>query len=117
MIYDNRQYPAKVTKVYDGDTITVQINLGFDISILRSVRFVDINCLEVRGEEREQGLIARNKLREKLPIGTEVLIETTLNSKKRDKCGRYKRPLVKVYLKDESISEWMVAQGVAVWRD
>lgn len=114
--YAVRQYPAKVIKVYDGDTVTVDINLGFDITLQKSVRFADVNCLEVRGEEREEGLKARDALREKI-LGKDVVIETMLNSKGNDRSGRYKRPLVRLYLGDECVSDWLVDQGLATWRE
>jgi endonuclease YncB( thermonuclease family) len=49
-------YKSKVTKVYDGDTITVEVDLGFSNS--QTFRLLRINCPEVRGESREEGLKA-----------------------------------------------------------
>ena len=51
------EYKGYVTKVYDGDTITVDIDLGFDILFKnQKIRLSRINTPEVRGEEREEGL-------------------------------------------------------------
>jgi endonuclease YncB( thermonuclease family) len=49
-------YKSKVTKVYDGDTITVEVDLGFSFKFTNSFRLLRINCPEVRGESREEGL-------------------------------------------------------------
>jgi len=114
--FNQRLYPAKVIKVYDGDTITVEINLGFDVSITKSCRLIDIDALEIKGEERPEGLIAAQALRTKL-LDKDVFIETSLNSHYREKICFYKRPLIKVYLNGESISQWMVDNGHAKWRE
>jgi hypothetical protein len=42
--------------VYDGDTITVEVDLGFSFKFTNSFRLLRINCPEVRGESREEGL-------------------------------------------------------------
>ena len=41
-------YKAKLDRVIDGDTIDVNIDLGFDIQIKKRVRFVGINTPESR---------------------------------------------------------------------
>ena len=50
------EYRAFVRKIYDGDTITVDIDLGFDIILHKQkIRLLRINAPEVRGEQREEG--------------------------------------------------------------
>jgi endonuclease YncB( thermonuclease family) len=50
-------YKSKVTKVYDGDTITVEVDLDF---LSNSQTLLDCSGLtEVRGESREEGLKSR----------------------------------------------------------
>jgi endonuclease YncB( thermonuclease family) len=41
-------YKSKVTKVYDGDTITVEVDLGFSFKFTNSFRLLRIN----RGKRR-----------------------------------------------------------------
>jgi micrococcal nuclease len=67
-------YKSKVTKVYDGDTITVEVDLGFSFKFTNSFRLLRINCPEVRGESREEGLKSRDRLRE-LIMDKEVIIK------------------------------------------
>jgi endonuclease YncB( thermonuclease family) len=56
-------YRAFVTGVYDGDSITVDIDLGFNNWMKnQKVRLYGINTPELRGEERPSGLIARDRL-------------------------------------------------------
>jgi len=85
------EYKALVTKVYDGDTVTAVVDLGFKVSFTIKVRLYGINTPEVRGEEREQGLISRARLRE-LILGKEVIIKTV-----KDKTGKYGRYLAEIY--------------------
>ena len=60
-------YAAHVDKVYDGDTITCSIDLGFGIKMNKQkIRLFGINTPEVRGSEREQGLVSRDRLRERI---------------------------------------------------
>jgi len=108
------QYGAVITEVYDGDTCTVEFDLGFKIHFTEKVRLIGINAPEVRGDERERGLISRDRLREKI-LNQAVFIETEKDEK--EKYGRY---LGKIYLKnsDDSllcINDWMVDEGLAVY--
>lgn len=102
------EYRALVRKVYDGDTITVDIDLGFDM-ILRNqkIRLLGINTPEVRGEEREQGLISRDALRTK--IGSKwIIVKTQL-----DKKGKYGRWLGTIFIEEENVNEWLIKEGLA----
>tara|TARA_B100000902_G_scaffold399402_1_gene470071 strand:- start:2026 stop:2382 length:357 start_codon:yes stop_codon:yes gene_type:complete len=85
------EYKATVTRVVDGDTIDVVIDLGFDISYSARVRFVGINTPESRTrdlEEKERGLAAKDFVANWLlhEAGMEPIIETKLD--KKGKFGR-----------------------------
>ena len=102
------EYSAEVKKVYDGDTITVDFDLGFGIILRKQkIRLLGINTPEVRGESREQGLISRDRLRERI-LGKIVTIKTS-----RDKKGKYGRWLGEVFIKDENINQWLLNEGLA----
>jgi len=95
------EYRAIVTKIYDADTITVDLDLGFGIWLFKqSIRLARIQAPEIRGEERPQGLIARDALRSWCPLGSEVIIKTS-----KDKKGRYGRWLGEVYPYGEFMSD------------
>lgn len=51
-----RVYPVIGYRVIDGDTIEVQLDLGFDLVKKSAVRLAGINAPETRGIEREFGL-------------------------------------------------------------
>ena len=87
-------YKAHITKVYDGDTVTADIHLGFNMVMRKQkLRLLGINTPEIRGEERHEGLISRLRLAE-LILNTDVYIVTH-----KDKSGKYGRWLVTIYSK------------------
>ena len=101
-------YKAKVTKVYDGDTITVDIDLGFFIWTKdQTIRLTGINTPEIRGEERPEGLISADALRLRI-LNKEVILATQKDSK-----GKYGRWLATVYLDGENINQWLLDEGYA----
>lgn len=77
-------YKAVVTKVYDGDTCTADVDLGFDVTFTATLRLEGIDAPEVTGAEKVQGIITRDRVRE-LVLGQEVRI----TSHKREKYGRW----------------------------
>jgi len=105
-------YKAKITSVYDGDTVTADVDFGFHVWVHgEKLRLNRINTPEVRGAERPQGLISRDWLRERL-IGKDVLIRTT-----KDKKGKYGRYLVEIYLDGININDQLVDEGLAEYKD
>ena len=80
-------YKAKLDRVVDGDTIDVNIDLGFDISVKKRVRFTGINTPESRTrdlEEKKLGLAAKDRVESILAENDSFIIE----SKKLGKFGR-----------------------------
>lgn len=110
-------YSAKVTDVYDGDTITVDIDLGLKTHIVgEKLRLSRINACELRGEEREEGLGARDYLRSRV-MGKEVVIQTI-----KDKRGKYGRYIAEIWLANDvlgwtNINDEMVDKGFAIYQE
>lgn len=101
-------YNALVTKVYDGDTITVDMDLGFGITMKkRSLRLFGINAPEVRGEQREEGLKSRDWLKAKI-LGERIIVKTI-----EDSTGKYGRYLAVVYFNGVNLNEALVKEGLA----
>lgn len=102
------EYKAFVRKVYDGDTITVDIDLGFDVILkAQKIRLSRINAPELRGENRPAGLKSRDALRSR--IGNKwVMIKT-----EKDKKGKYGRWLADIFLEKENINDWLMTEGFA----
>lgn len=105
-------YKALVTSVYDGDTITVNLDLGLNSWLKgKKCRLFGIDTPELRGDDKEAGKRARDALR-KLILDKEVIIKT-----EKDKSGKYGRLLVTVYtLNGFNVNEWLVNNGFAVKR-
>jgi len=80
-------YRARVTDVYDGDTCTVEIDLGLATWIRgEKLRLLRINAPELKGRDKTRGIAARDHLR-KLVLNKNVLLQTIKD--KREKYGRY----------------------------
>ena len=103
------KYNAEVIKVYDGDTITCNIDLGFGVFLKKqSIRLYGINTPEVRGNEKAEGIKSRDYLRE-LIFNKVIRLETIKSSKK----GKYGRWLGIIYLNDVNINKKLVDEKYA----
>ena len=100
-------YQAKVLSVYDGDTITIKIDLGFKITQEMKIRLEGVNAPELRGEQRELGLIARDYLRN-LINKKDIIINTV-----KDEKGKYGRYLGTIMLGDVNINKHLINKGIA----
>jgi micrococcal nuclease len=59
-------YKIKLDRVVDGDTVDAYIDLGFDVSVKKRIRFAGINTPESRTrdlEEKARGLAAKDRLK------------------------------------------------------
>jgi len=107
------QYKATVDRVVDGDTIDLIIDLGFRITTHQRIRLEDIDTPEVRGEEREDGLVSKAFVEEHMPVDSDVMVATS-------KTGKYGRWLGKVYtvsddiVSDKSIGDMLLEAKLAV---
>lgn len=102
-------YDVDVISVYDGDTLNVDIDLGFSIWIKdKSLRLYGIDAPEVRGQTRERGLVVRDWLRQRIEQGQTILIESI--SDQPDKYGRY---LAILYIDGVNINQLMIDEGLA----
>lgn len=98
-------YKAIVIKVVDGDTLILNIDLGFNITYNnQKVRLARINTPETN---TEQGKTVK-KLVTNLLLNKTVTIKTIKDSK--DKYGRY---LAEVYLDDLSINDYLLTNNYA----
>ena len=102
------RYDCIVEKVIDGDTIDVNISLGFDVWKKERIRFDGINTPESRTKdkrEKEFGLKVKAFVKKKIE-GKEVEIETV----KQEKYGRY---LGRVFIAGECLNDLLVKKGYA----
>lgn len=66
---------AYVISVRDGDTITVLFQSGVNNWQIWDTRLLDIDAPEIRGKEKELGLVTRNWLADRI-LGQWILIDT-----------------------------------------
>ena len=93
----------KVLKIVDGDTIDVDIDLGFDISYMQRVRLAGIDTPESRTTDKAEkvlGLEVKDKLKKAIDAATNIVIKT----EKPDSSEKYGRILGWVFLDDNKVS-------------
>jgi len=101
-------YKALCVSVYDGDSITLDIDLGFNHWMLnQKIRLFGIDTPEIRGPERPDGLVSAERLRG-LIEGKDVLMVSH-----RDRTGKYGRWLATIYLGNTNINQLLLEEGWA----
>ena len=84
------EYNCKILRVVDGDTVDVDIDLGFDIILSRQrIRLYGIDTPESRTrdlDEKKYGLLAKQMVKDYCPIGSAVTLRTRKDD--RGKFGR-----------------------------
>ncbi len=50
---------ATINRVIDGDTVYLDVDLGYRVTVTHSFRFNEIDTPEIRGAERPEGLVAK----------------------------------------------------------
>ena len=108
-------YVKKVTKVVDGDTIDVDIDLGFDISFSSRVRLAGIDTPESRTRDKMEkalGLEAKAYLKSQIDSAKTIVIKT----EKMNSSEKYGRILGWLFLdgSEVSMNEKMIADGYAL---
>lgn len=104
------EYSARVSRVVDGDTVWLDVDLGFGIGVKLDFRLYGLNTPEVIGATRTAGLAAKAELERLLALGP-LRIETY----KADKYGRW---LVTLHVKqtgdvDLNVNDALLKGGYA----
>lgn len=111
------EYRAKINRVVDGDTVDVDIELGFDIVLTgQRVRIMGIDTPESRTSdpvEKVFGLAAKNRLKELL--GPTAVLKTQIEKDGDDAKGKFGRILGDFVAPDgRMITEVMIEEGHCV---
>jgi len=104
----------KVNKIVDGDTIDVDIDLGFAVSFTQRVRLAGIDTPESRTtdlKEKALGLEVKEKIKKELAAAKDVVIKT----EKPDSSEKYGRILGWIFLDGNTVSlnQQLIDQGYA----
>lgn len=106
------QYNCTIKRVIDGDTISADIDLGFNISLKDvSIRVLNIDAPEIRTKdliEKIAGIKTKVRVEELLPVGSKVVVNTVIH---KEKFGR----VLGDFLIDgkESLGHILIAEGLA----
>jgi len=117
----NNEYDVKVIKVVDGDTVDVDINLGFGVWLHdERVRIMGIDTPESRTSDKVEDLFgeaAKARLKELMEDGGKLI--TTEDRKGEDMKGKFGRILGDFYVEryegeKEKVTDIMIEEGHAV---
>ena len=113
-IQDPFLYKCTIQRIVDGDTVDVNIDLGFGIWLYKErVRIAGIDTPEKRTRDKVEkifGLAATAKAHTLIPEGSDCIIRT-----RRDKAGKYGRTMGDFVLEDGTLyTEVMVETHHAV---
>jgi len=111
------EYKATVDRWVDGDTVDVNIDLGFDVVLTKQrVRLYGVNTPESRTrdlEEKARGLAAKAYVNEMAPSGSVI----TLVTKTYDAKGKYGRILGEIVVDKEhgtyNVNQMLINEGHA----
>ncbi len=107
------KYRCKIIRVIDGDTVDVDIDLGFGIWLHKErVRLFGIDTPESRTrdlEEKKYGLAAKAFVQEHMPIGSHHILQT-----QKDKTGKFGRILGVFLVENKNLNELMIEKHHAV---
>ena len=111
------EYKVKVVRVIDGDTVDVDIDLGFGVWLRKErVRIMGIDTPESRTRdkvEKKFGLASKAKLKELLKDG--AILKTQVSKKGEDMKGKFGRILGDFILDDgRKVTEVLIDEGHAV---
>ena len=106
------EYNCKIVRVVDGDTVDVDIDLGFDTwKCGERIRLYGVDTPECRtrdAEEKAAGLLAKEFVEDTLHVGGTY----TLTTREKGKFGRY---LGVIMLSDRtSVNAALVSENLAV---
>ena len=107
------EYGCKITRVVDGDTVDVILDLGFSILHKCRVRLYGIDTPESRTRDKDEkvrGKLASKFLQDAIDNGTKVV----LRSKLKDSKGKYGRVLGEIIVDNINLNVSMIEKNLAV---
>lgn len=99
-------YNATLIKVIDGDTVVLNVDLGFKLNITITVRLSGVDAPELNKGDKELGKKIKKELDSLLKSG-----KLTVNTKKQDKYGRW---LADIYVNDLHVNHFLLEKGFVI---
>ena len=110
------EYKCKITRIVDGDTVDVDIDLGFGVWLKdERVRIMGIDTPESRTAdpvEKVFGLASKKRLEQLL--GETGILKTVIDKAGGDAKGKFGRILGDFLVGDRTVTEILIEEGHAV---
>jgi micrococcal nuclease len=108
------EYKCVIDRVVDGDTVDIDIDLGFDVKLTKQrVRLMGVDTPESRTSDKEEkvyGKIASAYVKDLLPVGS----TQTFTCKEYNTSGKFGRLLGDFKIGDSSICQMLIESHNAV---
>jgi len=112
------EYKCKILRVVDGDTVDIDIDLGFGVWMHKErVRMMGIDTPESRTRDKVEkafGLASKSRLKELLPVGSIQILKTEIDKSGEDKKGKFGRILGDFLIDDRRATDILIEEGHAV---
>lgn len=112
------EYRCKVLKVVDGDTVDVDIDLGFGIVLTdERVRLMGIDTPESRTSDKVEDLfgeLAKARLKEMVDGASGPILKTQINKKGEDMKGKFGRILGDFSVYHGATDSWRMATEILI---
>ena len=107
------EYNCKIDRVVDGDTVDVDIDLGFDVWMLKQrIRLYGVDTPESRTRDKVEkvfGNLAKEFVEKRLPAGSKQVLRTKLDGK-----GKFGRILGEFVIDETTINRLLIESNNAV---
>ena len=103
------EYRCKILRVVDGDTVDVDIDLGFGMWMHKErVRMMGIDTPESRTRdkvEKKFGLASKQFVKDMMPVGSKQVLKTQIDRSGEDKKGKFGRILGDFLIDGKKLTE------------
>ena len=108
------EYNCKIVRIIDGDTVDVDIDLGFAVWLNKQrIRLFGVDTPESRtrdAEEKKFGILAKNFVKGRLPVGSMQILRTRLD----DSRGKFGRILGEFVLEETTLNQLLIVTNHGV---
>jgi micrococcal nuclease len=108
------EYNCKIVRVVDGDTVDVDIDLGFAVWLKKQrIRLFGVDTPESRTRdavEKKFGIMAKNFVKGRLPVGSMQVLRTRMD----DSRGKFGRILGEFVLEDTTLNQLLIVTNNGV---
>lgn len=115
------EYRAKIVNIVDGDTVDVDIDLGFGITLQdERVRIKGIDTPDFRTKDiiqKQFSNAATQRCHELLPVGSIQTLITELNKNGEEMKGKFGRIIGNFVIGDSTYAEILLSEHMAVKYD